>query len=152
MHAGVNRGDEPPVDPWEHMSDRELLRNSEFHAWMTYGVIMKTLARFEFAMGRRIGWSFPGHQIKVSPHGFNDANAFYSDRAQGLFFGYFPSLDRKKIVFTCLSHEIVVHETRTRCWMVCANATWNLPPHSKRDSMKDSPTSLRCYRFCRRNP
>ncbi len=111
IHADVNRGDDPPVDPWEHVPDREILRNSEFHGWMTYGVIMKTLARFEFALGRRIGWSFQGHQIMVSPHAFNDANAFYSDRAQGLFFGYFPSLDGKRIVFTCLSHEIVVHET-----------------------------------------
>ncbi len=111
IHAGVNRGDDPPVDPWEGVPDREILRNSEFHGWMTYGVIMKTLARFEFALGRRIGWSFPGHQIMVAPHAFTDANAFYSDRAQGLFFGYFPSLDGKRVVFTCLSHEIVVHET-----------------------------------------
>ena len=72
---------------------------------------MKTLARFEFALGRRIQWSFPGHQILVSPHAFSDANAFYSDQAQGLFFGYFPSLNRRKTIFTCLSYEIVAHET-----------------------------------------
>ena len=69
---------------------------------MTYGVIMKTLSRFEFALGRRIRWSFGGHQIQVSPHAFADANAFYSDRAQGLFFGYFPSLDgRRKSSVAC---------------------------------------------------
>lgn len=109
--AGVNRDDDLPDDPWEHVADNELLKDSEFHAWMTYGIIMKTLSRFEFALGRRIGWSFPGHQILVSPHAFSDANAFYSDLAQGLFFGYFPSLDGKRVIFTCLSHEVVAHET-----------------------------------------
>src|SRR3954463_15821276 len=29
IHAAVNRGDEPPVDPWENVPDREILRNSE---------------------------------------------------------------------------------------------------------------------------
>jgi hypothetical protein len=78
---------------------------------MTYGIVMKTLSRFEFALGRRLSWSFGSHQIQVSPHAFSDANAFYSDRAQGLFFGYFPSNDGKRTIYTCLSHEIVAHET-----------------------------------------
>lgn len=77
---------------------------------MTYGIIMKTLARFEFALGRRIGWSFGGHQIQVAPHAFADANAFYSLYTQGLHFGYFPSADGKRRVYSCLSHEIVAHE------------------------------------------
>jgi hypothetical protein len=72
---------------------------------------MKTLARFEFALGRRIGWSFGGHQIQVAPHAFADANAFYSTDSQGLHFGYFPSADGKRRVYSCLSHEIVAHET-----------------------------------------
>jgi len=109
--AGMNRDDDLPVDPFQKLTDTQLLRLPEFHAWMTYGIIMKTLSRFEFALGRRIGWSFEGHQIQVSPHAFADANAFYSDRSQGLFFGYFPSLDAKRTIFTCLSHEVVAHET-----------------------------------------
>jgi hypothetical protein len=72
---------------------------------------MKTLSRFEFALGRRLSWSFLSHQIQIAPHAFSDANAFYSDSAQGLFFGYFPSSDGKRLVYTCLSHEIVAHET-----------------------------------------
>jgi hypothetical protein len=109
--ADINRDDDLPVDPFQKLTDAELLRLPQFHAWMTYGIIMKTLARFEFALGRRIGWAFEGHQIQVSPHAFADANAFYSDRSQGLFFGYFPSLDAKRTIFTCLSHEVVAHET-----------------------------------------
>jgi hypothetical protein len=107
----VNCEERLPDDPWAQLSDPELLENIDFHAWMTYGVIMKTLARFEFALGRRVHWSFPGHQLLVSPHAFSDANAFYSDQAQGLFFGYFPSLTKRKTIFTCLSHEIIAHET-----------------------------------------
>jgi hypothetical protein len=109
--AAMNRDDDLPVDPFQKLTDAALLRLPEFHCWMTYGIIMKTLSRFEFALGRRIGWAFDGHQIQVSPHAFGDANAFYSDRSQGLFFGYFPSLDAKRTIFTCLSHEVVAHET-----------------------------------------
>lgn len=108
---GANRDDDAPDDPFEEATDQALLSDPGFHSWMTYGIIMKTLSRFEFALGRRIGWAFEGHQIQVSPHAFSDANAFYSDSAQGLFFGSFPSLDRKRTVFTCLAHEVVAHET-----------------------------------------
>jgi hypothetical protein len=111
MRVPMNCDDRLPEDPWENMQDSKLLGSLDFHAWMTYGIIMKTLARFEFALGRRIRWSFPGHQILVSPHAFSDANAFYSDQAQGLFFGYFPNLSGRKTIFTCLSYEVVAHET-----------------------------------------
>ena len=72
---------------------------------------MKTLARFEFALGRRIGWAFGVHQIKVAPHGMMDANAFYSRQEEGLVFGYFPARIGSGTVYSCLSHDVVVHET-----------------------------------------
>jgi hypothetical protein len=111
MRVSLNCDDRMPEDPWENTSDADLLKSLDFHAWMTYAVIMKTLARFEYALGRRASWSFGGHQIQVSPHAFSDANAFYSDQAQGLFFGYFPSFDGRRTIFTCLSYEIIAHET-----------------------------------------
>jgi len=70
---------------------------------------MRILTRFEFALGRRVSWGFYGHQIKVAPHAFADANAFYSENDQALMFGYFPGTER--MVFCCLSHDIVAHET-----------------------------------------
>jgi hypothetical protein len=100
-----------PRDPFAKWSDRALLNSYDFHAFMTYGIVMKTLSRFEYALGRRLSWSFKSHQIQIAPHAFSDANAFYSDRAQGLFFGYFPTTGGKSTVYTCLSHEIVAHET-----------------------------------------
>src|SRR6266542_2695888 len=90
--------------------DAKLVADFRFHAQNVYALVMKTLARFEFALGRRVGWSFRTHQLKISPHGMLDANAFYSPRDEGLVFGYFPS-SSGAAVYTCLSHDVVVHET-----------------------------------------
>jgi hypothetical protein len=97
------------ADPFADADDATLLANPQFHAQNVYAVAMLTLARFERALGRRVAWGFGGHQIKVAPHAFADANAFYSRRDEGLFFGYFPG--RAGTVFSCLSHDVVAHET-----------------------------------------
>ena len=96
-------------DPFEAATDAQLLANPNFHAQNAYAIVMRILARFEFALGRRVSWNFYGHQIKVAPHAFADANAFYSERDQALMFGYFPG--RSRMVYCCLSHDIVAHET-----------------------------------------
>jgi hypothetical protein len=89
---------------------KSLLDDYRFHAQNVYALVMRTLARFEFALGRRVGWQFEVHQIKVAPHGMEDANAFYTRAEEGLILGYFAGL-KKHQVFTCLSHDVVVHET-----------------------------------------
>src|SRR5262245_52998453 len=89
--------------------DPRIVEDYRFHAQNVYALIMKTLARFEFALGRRVGWSFGTHQLKVAPHGMLDANAFYSPDQEGLVFGYFPGR-RGRTVYACLSHDVVVHE------------------------------------------
>jgi hypothetical protein len=89
---------------------REIEADYRFHAQNVYALVMKTLARFEYALGRRIGWAFRTHQLKVAPHGMLDANAFYSREDEGLVFGYFAGLNGRA-VYTCLSHDVVVHET-----------------------------------------
>ena len=71
---------------------------------------MRTLARFEFALGRRVAWGCDGHQIHVAPHAFAEPNAFYSREHRGIFFGYFTGASGKP-VYTCLSHDVVAHET-----------------------------------------
>ena len=90
--------------------EQRVLADPRFHAQHVYGVVMRTLARFEFALGRRVPWSFQGHQIHVVPHAFCDANAFYSKPDRALLFGYFVGKSGK-VVHTCLSHDIVAHET-----------------------------------------
>jgi hypothetical protein len=97
------------LDTWK-TGDPAILEDYAFHAQNVYALVMQTLARFEFALGRRIGWSFEMHQLKIAPHGMLDANAFYSRKDEGLVLGHFVGRDGRK-VFTALSHDVVVHET-----------------------------------------
>lgn len=98
------------VDRFANASDQRLLSDPRFHAQNVYAIVMRTLARFEFALGRRVSWGFNGHQLKIAPHAFADANAFYSKRDESLMFGYFPA-DDDHMVFACLSHDVIAHET-----------------------------------------
>lgn len=106
-------------DPFRDVSDDVLLGDPSFHAQNVYAIAMRILARFEFALGRRVSWSFGGHQLYVAPHAFADANAFYSKHDRALMFGYFPRLDRAgdgdgaqpEMIYSCLSHDVVAHET-----------------------------------------
>lgn len=99
--------------------------NPQFHQQMVYAVASETLKRFDGALGRR--WSFRdirakdgkhGPRLRIFPHALNQANAFYSREQRALFFGYFKAADENagtnlpgQIVSTCLSHDIVAHET-----------------------------------------
>jgi len=100
--AEVADGDTAPTT-------QQILTDPGFHAQNVYAVVMTTLLRFESALGRRVSWGFPAHQLKVVPHAFEMANAFYSADDEALLFGWFRRAG--KPVFTCLSHDIVVHET-----------------------------------------
>lgn len=101
--------DDKAIDPFDP-PDASLLGRPDFHCQQVYAVIMRTLARFELALGRRVAWGFDGHQLHVVPHAFVEANAFYSREDRALLFGYFQD-DQQNWVFTCLSHDIVAHET-----------------------------------------
>ena len=105
----------PPFDnnskPEDYEDYNEFLLNSpKFHSQNVYAIVMRVLSRFEFALGRRIHWSFGGHQLIVAPHAFSEANAFYSREQRALLFGYFPSRKSGNI-FTCLAHDVIAHET-----------------------------------------
>lgn len=94
-----------------------------FHQQMVYAVAMKTLENFDRALGRviRLGTSskrtgsFP--RLRIFPHAFYGANAFYQPKLNALLFGYFraeaddvgPNLPGQT-VFTCLSHDVIAHE------------------------------------------
>jgi hypothetical protein len=106
-------GDYP--DPYANAPDEELLADPRFHAQNAYAIVMRILARFELALGRRVPWGSNGHQLNVAPHAFAEPNAFYSREDRGLFFGYFDgSSGRKgsaKVIYTSLAHDVVAHET-----------------------------------------
>lgn len=88
-----------------------------FHQQMVYAVVMRVVENFERALGRR--WSFDaGRRLRVYPHAMQGRNAYYHDGLHALLFGYFRADDRDvganlpgQTVFTCLSQDIVAHET-----------------------------------------
>ena len=106
----------------------------QFHQQMVYAVIMNTIKNFEKGMGRRIQWAsqfvnLPGksknslksnfvRRLRVYPHALRQANAYYDPNKKALLFGYFPAQPANPklhlpggTVFTCLSHDIIAHET-----------------------------------------
>ncbi len=93
--------------------------NPQFHQQMVYAVVTETIRRFEFALGRPIRWRRGGdRKLKVFPHAMAAANAFYDRELKALLFGYFKAEASDfnlnlpgQVVFTCLSHDIVAHET-----------------------------------------
>lgn len=96
--------------------------NPQFHQQMVYAVARTTICHFEHALGRRALWSprwgkFVRH-LRIYPHAVREANAYYSPDKKALLFGYFPASTTDPgenlpggTVFTCLSHDIVAHET-----------------------------------------
>lgn len=90
------------------LSRADLLADPEYHAQNVYAVVARTLQRFESALGRRVGWGIRGHQLKIVPHAFEEANAYYSPELEALVFGYVRGNDP---MFLCLSHDVIVHET-----------------------------------------
>ncbi|MEO5588407.1 MAG: S8 family serine peptidase [Gemmatimonadaceae bacterium] len=103
--------------------------NPQFHQQMVYAVAMKTIKHFESALGRPVLWR-PGRgknvsddstyvqRLKVHPHALRQANAYYSPANIALEFGYFETGSGGpgdqvpgSRVYSCLSHDIVAHET-----------------------------------------
>lgn len=99
----------------------------QFHQQMVFAVAMRTIRTFERALGRGVLWagdkldSGRGRaftkRLRVYPHALREANAYYSPEKRALLFGYFRPTDRSTTgvdaswVFTCLSQDIVAHET-----------------------------------------
>ncbi|HET7229019.1 MAG TPA: hypothetical protein VFJ16_03420 [Longimicrobium sp.] len=57
-------------------------------------------------------------RLRIYPHALRQANAYYSPEKKALLFGYFPAAQDNRgvhypggLVFTCLSHDVVAHET-----------------------------------------
>jgi hypothetical protein len=98
------------VDRFVDATDATLLDDPAFRAQSVYAIAARTLAIFEFALGRPVPWAFGASQLYLVPTAFAEANAYYADEDQALYFGYFPGKGRERVL-TCLAHDIVVHET-----------------------------------------
>ncbi len=84
-------------------------QEAQINAWAT---ALDTLDFFQDpkVLGREIPWAFDASRLRILPHAFYEANAFYSRRTRALHFGYFHGADGK-LVKTALSHDVVSHET-----------------------------------------
>ena len=98
-------------DVFADAEDDTLRTDKAFHAQHVYATAARTLATFETALGRRLPWAFESHQLYLVPHAFPEANAYYSFDDRALLFGYVPAAAEAPPVYTCLSHDVVVHET-----------------------------------------
>lgn len=103
----------------------------QFHQQMVFAVAMRTIRSFERALGRFVLWAPDPEarsatdliernftrRLRIYPHALREANAYYSPQKRALLFGYFwPTAAGARPVdahwvFTCLSQDIVAHET-----------------------------------------
>ena len=106
-------------------------RIPQFHQQMAYAVAMRTIDRFERALGRKALWARrrPAKEgeaapdngyvraLRIYPHALRDANAYYDPEKIALLFGYFPAADSSgsvvsgSVIFGVVAHDIVAHET-----------------------------------------
>jgi hypothetical protein len=107
----------PAPDPWTDaiaaVTDDQLASDPKVRAQNVYAVAARTLDTFEYALGRRLGWGFAGHQLYLVPAAFAEANAFYDPDSSAVLFGYFDPAEPAGAprVYCSLSHDIVAHET-----------------------------------------
>jgi hypothetical protein len=87
-----------------------------FHQQMVYAVASKVLENFDAALGRRFRFK-GGVPLRLLPHAFRGANAFYDPDLFAVLFGYFRADEENpgpnlpgQTVFTCLSHDVIAHE------------------------------------------
>ncbi len=108
--------------------------NPQFHQQMVYAVAMRTIARFERALGRKALWAARPvrddkgevvknadayvQRLRIYPHALREENAYYSSQKMALLFGYFRTRGTDtgmtlpgSQVFCAVSHDIVAHET-----------------------------------------
>jgi hypothetical protein len=102
----------------------------QFHQQTVYAVASLTIRHFERALGRVALWRAAPNlkkesddsryigKLRIYPHALREANAYYSPQKIALLFGYYSASDDDPAdhlpggtVFTCLSHDVVAHET-----------------------------------------
>ena len=94
--------------------DEQSIRAPDFMQVSTFATVLKTIYLFEHerALGRRLSWAFGAPQLFIVPRAGKWANAFYERESHSLQFFFFPSpKDETQMIYTCLSRDIVAHET-----------------------------------------
>lgn len=92
---------------------RRTIDDRKLQAVSVFATVLKTLAMYESddVLGRRVEWSFDGPQLLIVPRAGTWQNAFYERESHSLQFFSFPGDERRPVVHTSLSLDIVSHET-----------------------------------------
>lgn len=108
----------------------------QFHQQMVFAVTMRTIRTFERALGRPVLWARDKklqrsafqegvtdielnftRTLRIYPHAIRERNAYYSPEKRAILYGYFRPEGaggcaiESNWVFTCLSQDIIAHET-----------------------------------------
>ena len=112
-----------------------------FRQQMVYAVCTSTYNAFRLALGRDPCWGFRARlgqacpKLRIRPQAFYERNAYYDLSVGELKFGYFDADENVQgrnrpqgRVFTCLSHDIIVHEM-THALLDGLRTRFRLPTH-----------------------
>jgi len=117
FNKGKKRGwfeDEQTRDIRDYLD--EEIYSPAFMQTSAFATVLKTLDLFneQRGMGRPLTWAFNSPQLLVIPRAGEMANAYYQRDSHSIQFFYFPSESEKekgKVIYSCLSRDIVAHET-----------------------------------------
>lgn len=90
------------------------LSELDFFKVSVFASVLRTMYMFQErdALGRNLNWAFPGNQLLVIPRAGPWANAFYERASHSLQFFFFEgNRVPGEVIYTCLSRDIIAHET-----------------------------------------
>lgn len=86
----------------------------DFKQVSVFSAVMRMMSIFEApdVLGRKLHWAFDGEQLLVVPRAGKMPNAFYHRDSRSLQFFFIDDPQNPgKLVYTCLSPDVVAHET-----------------------------------------
>jgi len=112
-----------PSENW-----RALTEIPQFHQVNVFAVADRAIRSVEEELGRPIRWQ-TGRPLILRPHAFEEANAYFDPDEGAINFGYFRSSFRGGVIWTCLSHDIIVHELgHAILTSLCPQFDWSPEP------------------------
>lgn len=96
------------------IKDELAFEAADFMQVSVFTAVMKMMSIFEAqdVLGRKLSWAFDGEQLLVVPRAGKMPNAFYHRDSRSLQFFFVDDPKQPgKFVYTCLSPDIVAHET-----------------------------------------
>jgi len=89
----------------------KIVVNKQFHQVNTWATVQRVIEFYEdpWVLGRPVPWAFEGNRLILVPHAGYGENAYYDRASKSLQLYYYGDPDEPK--FTCLSHDILAHET-----------------------------------------